>query len=144
MEMTTQLSRHFPCGKCVTWKTEKKNIYDIIQPIFITFYQNNSNVSGHQILITDDLENVGQCKNLQKCSERQILLTTIGSQKFQRVSQFRMITAHNHRRCLQKSCCFPLFPGRVENKKCYGSEITQHFQKCFTDYDRCTWALPKM
>ena len=44
------------------------NIFDTIQPIFIKFYQNDRTVSGHLMLATDDLENVGQGQNLQKCS----------------------------------------------------------------------------
>ena len=33
-----------------------------------SFHLNDRNVSGHLILVTSDLENVGQCKNLSKFS----------------------------------------------------------------------------
>ena len=38
---------------------------------------------------------------------------------------------------------FRPFTGRVENKVLWISEITQHFQKCFTYNDRGTWTLHK-
>ena len=53
---------------CHLEKLRKKtlNIYDTIQRFSLSFHQNDRNVSGHLILATDDLENVGQGKNLQK------------------------------------------------------------------------------
>ena len=39
---------------------------------------------------------------------------------------------------------FPPRRGRTENKVLWISEITQYFQKHFTDYDRGTWALQKI
>ena len=39
-------------------------------------------------------------------------------EEYQRISEFGIITAKNHRRCFQK---FSPFPGRVENKKCHES-----------------------
>ena len=54
--------------KCVTLKTEKTlNISDINQPIFIKLHQNERTVSGHIILATAHLENVGQGQDLKKC-----------------------------------------------------------------------------
>ena len=68
----------------------------------------------------------------------------IDSEKFQRVSEFGIITANNHRRFSKMSLRFRNFPDRMENKKAlWISEIAQHFQKCFMDYDRGAQALQK-
>ena len=65
MEVEAQL---FQVENVSPGKTAKTlNISDTIQLIFIKFYQNDHTVSGHLILLTDDLGNVGQCQNLQKC-----------------------------------------------------------------------------
>ena len=67
MEVATQFSLHFPGEKCVTWKTEKRLLETIpLNSFSANLYQNDRNVSDHLILITNDLENVGQGKNLQK------------------------------------------------------------------------------
>ena len=52
-------------GEKFTWKYRKKtlNIYNI-RLILSSFHQNDHNVSGHVILVTDGLENVGEGHNL--------------------------------------------------------------------------------
>ena len=69
MEVVAQLSLYFPGGKCYLEKHKKTlNISDTIQPISSSFHQNYRTVAGHVILVTDDLQNVGQGNNLQKFS----------------------------------------------------------------------------
>ena len=72
-------------------------------------------MSGHLTFVTDDLENVGQGQNLQKNThfwhaniskknfQRQMSLTIMGSQKYQRVSEFGIITANNYHHCFQQN-----------------------------------------
>ena len=87
---------------------QKKNV-EYLQHLSTNFHQvstrNDRIESGHLILLTDDLENVGKCKNLQKFSFYSI---------------------------------FPLFQIEWKTKVLWISEITQHFQKCFTDNDSGT------
>ena len=107
MEIAAQYSINFPDEKCVAWKKKKKTliIYDTIQLIYIklpfnqftlSFHQNNYSVSGHLILITDDLVNVSQGQNLKKNlvfdmeifrknSQCQISLSVLDSQKISKV-----------------------------------------------------------
>ena len=63
MAVVTQLSIHFPGGKTCHLEKERKRL--ISPTSFIRFssrFQENDNiVSGHVILVTDDIENVGQC-----------------------------------------------------------------------------------
>ena len=68
MEDTAQLSLYFHVENVSSKKQKKLIIYDTIQPILSGFHQNDSHVSGHIILITDELENVDQGQNSQKCS----------------------------------------------------------------------------
>ena len=75
--------------------------------------------------------------------QRQISLMVTGSQNFQRVSEFCIITTITV--IVSKNfASFPPFPGRVENKVLWISEITEHFQKCFTDCAKGTPARQKM
>ena len=128
-------------------KLEKKwKISDTIQSIFVTFSTKYRTVSGHLILVTDDLGNVGQGQKLEKnnCwhaniskkySQRCISLTVIGSQNSQRISEFGITTANNHR--FKKLCSvFHLFHVEWKTKVLRITGITQHFQKCCTDYER--------
>ena len=47
-------------GTCVTWKTQRETLCTAVFKRFSpSFHQNDLTVSGHLILVTDDLENVG-------------------------------------------------------------------------------------
>ena len=74
------------------------NIYDTIQRIFIKFLPNyDRNVADHLILVTSDLENVGQSQNLQTKAvfwhaniskkKRTTLADSIDSKNYLRVSE---------------------------------------------------------
>ena len=68
----------------------------------------------------------------------------IGSPKFQKVSDSASLLPMTI--VIYKNVVpFSIFLDIPENKNVQISEITstQHFQKCFTDYDRATWALQK-
>ena len=67
LEVAAQLSLHFPDGKCVNWKNRKKNIGHLLTP-FNWFSSNFYQKYHHLILVTDDPENVGHGKNVQKLS----------------------------------------------------------------------------
>ena len=93
MEVAAQLSVHFPGGRCINWKNRKKCEY--LRRHSTDFHQVFTNVSDVLIHVIDDIENVGQGQQLRKCSfltreyflknsQRQISLTVIGSQTFQR------------------------------------------------------------
>ena len=58
MEVATQLSLHFQGGKCVSWKKQKNHFRQIFTKMIA--------MSGHLILVTDDLENVSQGQNVHK------------------------------------------------------------------------------
>ena len=105
------------------------NISGSSQPILIKFSPKCSHCAGHLILVTDDVENVGQGQNLQNAhfgcvniskhnSERQISLTVIGDQTNSRGSEFGVITDNDRRLFLLS---FQYFSGRVETKK--GSDL---------------------
>ena len=60
-------------------------------------------------------------------SQRQISLTVIVGQEFQRVPEFCIITANQYIVVSKKNVLrFPSFPGRVENSVMV-SEVNQHF-----------------
>ena len=72
----------------------------------------------------------------KKHSQCLISPTVIGSQQFQRVSEFGIITANNYRHCFLKLCSiFHLFHVKLKRKGVWSSEIIQLFHKCFTEYD---------
>ena len=91
-------------------KTEETlNIYNTSR-FSSSFPQNDCNVCGHLILVTDDLENVGQDQNLQNFS---FLTCEYFFKKLptSNLSEFGIITAINNRHCFQKFCyVFHLFP----------------------------------
>ena len=68
MNVAGQLIRHFQVENVSPGKTEiMLNISDTIELTFIKFSPNDRTVAGHLILVTDYFENVGQCRNFQKC-----------------------------------------------------------------------------
>ena len=61
MEVAAQLSLHFPGAKCHLEKQKKRHyISGTIQPISLSFHQNDRTVSDYLILVTDYLANEGQ------------------------------------------------------------------------------------
>ena len=70
MEEVPQLRLNFAGRKCVTWKTRKNIEYleHHLTEFHKIFHQNDCTVSGHIILVTDELENVCQEFFLQKYS----------------------------------------------------------------------------
>ena len=67
MGVAAQLSLHFPGAECVTWKKQKRWISPTPFDRFSSsFHQNDRTVAGRLILVTYDLENVGQGQNLKK------------------------------------------------------------------------------
>ena len=56
-------SLHFPNGKCVTWKKQKKNV-EYLRHHSTHFHQIDRTMAGLPILVTDNLENLGQGKIL--------------------------------------------------------------------------------
>ena len=120
----------FPGGK-VSYEKHKKRWISLtpFNRFLTNFHNNDRTVSDHLMHVTDDLENVCQGKNLKnyhfwgaiflKKSQRQISLMVTGNQKIPRISYFGVMKANDHRlRFQQFFSVFPLFPGRVETKKC--------------------------
>ena len=74
-------------------------------------------------------------------SQSQISLTIIDNQNFKR---YPNSAASQHHHFFQKFCSdFYLFQVEWKQKMLQISEITEHFQKCCSDYDRGTRALQK-
>ena len=114
-EVAAQLSLHFLRWKICHLENTDKSSPRPFNRFSSSFDQNDRTVSGHQILINFDLENVGQYQNLQKFyffkrniykknSKRQISLTVRANQKFPRWSEFISITTNDHSICFQKFC----------------------------------------
>ena len=74
----------------------------------------------------------------------QISLTVIDSPKFKGYLNSASLPPINISLFPTILIRFPTFQCRVENKVLWISEVTQHFEKCFTDYDRGTRALQKV
>ena len=73
MKVAGQLGYHFPVRKCDTWKNRKLLICPLqFNRFSLSIHQNDCTVSGNLILLTDDLGNVGQLKNLQICLSKNI------------------------------------------------------------------------
>ena len=74
-----------------------------------SLHQKDRTVFGHLFLVTDEPENVGKCKNLQKFqffkpeyffkkhSQRQISLAVMGYKRNRMGSGFGSVTANDHR-----------------------------------------------
>ena len=80
--------------------------------------------------------------SFKKNFQPQIFLMEIGNQKLPRKSTFGIINDTDPSSLISKILFhFPPFSGRVENKVLRISEISQHFQKCFTGvlglYKKC-------
>ena len=94
-------------------------------------------LSGHLILVTGDLEKVGKCTNLQK--------NLTGVNRFSKNSKGINIRRHYGQWSSSLiSNVLQRFPGGVKKKVLCISELTQHFQKCFADYDSSTRVQQKM
>ena len=65
MEIAAQFSLHFQMENVSPGKTKK--MLNITNQFSSSFHQNDHTVSGHLMFVTNDLENVGQGQNLQKC-----------------------------------------------------------------------------
>ena len=131
-----QFNLHFQGGKCVPWINRRWMSPTTFNRFSSSFHQNDRTLSGHLILVTDDLENVRQCKNLQtfliwstniskKYSQSQILLTVTGNQKFRRDH----ISASSRTMTIVFKCAsFPPFPDKVENKRNWSLRLLKIFQ----------------
>ena len=111
MEVVMQLSLHFTGENCFIWKNRNNVEYLRNHSTdFHNFRQNDRIVADHLILVTDDLEHVGQGQNWQKCPFwiflknfiRQISLMVIGNQKNGIESEFGSSTANDHFLWFQK------------------------------------------
>ena len=129
------------------------NISVIIQPNFIRFSQNDHNMSGHIILVTDDLNALSQGQNLEKIAHflhanikenslRRITLAIVKHFKgYSNSASLLPITVDVVSKILLG---FPPLPGRAKTKSVTGLWDYSTFLKMFKHYDRDTPVLQKV
>ena len=118
-------------------KTDKMlNISDIIYPIFISI----SPIWSHCVWPSNSC-NTWPWKFLLRSKFTKMLIfymrirtsnvkSLIGSQKFQRVTEFSIITTNNHHHCFQKHCSvYTLLQIGWKTKKCDGLQRLLHIVK---------------